>query len=106
VVWAPALCHQGAPRQLFFKVFLPPHQIVQPWLLAGGDGAPGPSVGGLSCCGRSPPELHWTLLRLVLGDGKTNGVDKCDWEGVAVIEGVGEASTCACGQQQECGRHG
>ncbi len=99
MVWAPALCHQGAPRQKKNKVFLPPHQIVQPWPLAGGNGAPGPSIGSLSCCGRSPLELHWTLLRLVQGDSKANGVDKHDWEGVAVIEGVGEAGVCACGQQ-------
>lgn len=43
---------------------------------------------------RSPLELPWALLGLVLGDSKTDGVDDRDPEGVgeaAVVEGVGEA---------------
>ena len=50
--------------------------VFQPWVLAGGNGAPGPSIGGLSHCGRS--------ARAALdaaqagGNGETNRVGKCD----------------------------
>ena len=49
-----------------------------------------PRLTGDGDADRSPPELPWALLGLVLGDGETNGVDERD-TGVAVIKGVGEA---------------